>query len=95
VIFEDLECPDCARERPWWRRLADLQIPARAPRLPAPYASVGIRCGRAGPLFDTRARALGNEFRDTVYPPPAGNHERYVAAVCREVRPAHKIDLLL
>jgi len=51
VIFEDLECPDCARRCPARGRAArTYKIPWCA-RLPAPDASLGIRCCRAGALL--------------------------------------------
>jgi len=68
VEFEDLECPDCARANPLLKEAAamyhipwvrhDFVIPGH---VWSPSAAVNAR------WFDTKSKALGDEYRDQVF----------------------------
>jgi len=94
VIFEDLECPDCARAAPLVAEAArTYKIPLVRHDFPLPMHPWAYDAAILARYFDTHSKAMGNEFRDTVF--------RHQLEITREaLRPfaekfaaAHKVDL--
>ena len=68
VIFEDLECPDCARAAPLVAQAArTYKIPLVRHDFPLPMHPWAYDAAVLARYFDTHTKALGNEFRDTVF----------------------------
>jgi len=94
VIFEDLECPDCARAAPLVEEAArTYKIPVVRRDFPlqmhpwAYDAAVLARC------FDTHSKAVGNEFRDTVFKHQLEITKDRLRSFAEKFAAAHKIDL--
>jgi protein-disulfide isomerase len=68
VIFEDLECPDCARAAPLVEEAAKAyKIPVVRHDYPLPKHEWAYDGAILARYFDTHSKALGNQFRDTVF----------------------------
>jgi protein-disulfide isomerase len=68
VIFEDLECPDCARAAPLVEEAAKAyKIPVVRHDYPLPKHEWAYDAAVLARYFDTHSKALGNQFRDTVF----------------------------
>jgi protein-disulfide isomerase len=68
VIFEDLECPDCARAAPLVEEAArTYKIPVVRHDYPLPKHEWAYDAAILARFFDTHSKALGNQFRDTVF----------------------------
>ncbi|HET7208780.1 MAG TPA: thioredoxin domain-containing protein [Terriglobales bacterium] len=68
VIFEDLECPDCARAAPLLQEAArTYHIPVVRHDFPLPMHPWAYDAAVLARYFDTHSKKLGNEFRDTVF----------------------------
>jgi protein-disulfide isomerase len=68
VIFEDLECPDCARAAPLVEEAAKAyKIPVVRHDYPLPKHPWAYEGAIYARFFDTHSKALGNQFRDTVF----------------------------
>ena len=68
VIFEDLECPDCARAAPLVEEAArTYKIPVVRHDYPLPKHAWAYDAAVLARYFDTHSKALGNQFRDTVF----------------------------
>src|SRR6201982_3766380 len=68
VIFEDLECPDCARAAPLVAEASrTYKIPLVRHDFPLPMHPWAYDAAILARYFDTHSKAIGNEFRDTVF----------------------------
>jgi protein-disulfide isomerase len=68
VIFEDLECHDCARAAPLVEEAAKAyKIPVVRHDYPLPKHEWAYDGAILARYFDTHSKALGNQFRDTVF----------------------------
>jgi protein-disulfide isomerase len=68
VIFEDLECPDCARAAPLVEEAArTYKIPVVRHDFPLPMHPWAWDAAILARYFDTHSKVLGNDFRDTVF----------------------------
>src|SRR6202007_2045462 len=68
VIFEDLECPHCARASPLLEEPArTYKIPVVRHDFPLPMHPWAYDAAILARYFDTHSKAMGNEFRDTVF----------------------------
>src|SRR5437660_834897 len=64
VVFEDLECPDCARAYPVvWEAAAAHHIPVVLHDFPLPQHLWSLPAAIWARFFDTKSESLGNEFR--------------------------------
>lgn len=68
VVFEDLQCPDCARAKPL---LAEAQrkynVPLVRRDFPLPMHNYAFQAAVIGRYFDTQSKELGGAWRDYVY----------------------------
>jgi protein-disulfide isomerase len=68
VEFADLQCPDCARANPLLKEAAArYHIPLVRHDFPLPFHSWSTDAAVNARWFDTRGKALGDEYRDQVY----------------------------
>src|SRR5437660_11653247 len=68
VIFEDLECPDCARAAPLLEEAArTYNIPVVRHDFPLAMHPWAMDAAVLARYFDTHSKKIGNEFRDTVF----------------------------
>jgi hypothetical protein len=68
VEFEDLECPDCARANPLLKEAAtNYKIPWVRHDFPLPFHNWSFNAAVNARWFDTKSKALGDEYRDQVF----------------------------
>ncbi|MFZ3213125.1 MAG: thioredoxin domain-containing protein [Terriglobales bacterium] len=68
VVFEDLQCPDCARANPLLEEAArTYKIPVVRYDFPLPMHNWSFQAAILARYFDTKSQKLGDEFRDEVF----------------------------
>jgi protein-disulfide isomerase len=68
VEFEDMECPDCSRANPLLKEAAaKYHIPWVRHDFPLPMHAWSFNAAVNARWFDTRSKALGDEYRDQVF----------------------------
>jgi protein-disulfide isomerase len=68
VMFEDLECPDCARAYPLvWDVAKAHNIPVVLHDFPLPKHPWSFEAAVYARFFDTKSQKLGNDFRGFIY----------------------------
>ena len=68
VEFEDMECPDCARANPLLKEAAgQYNIPWVRHDFPLPMHAWSFKAAVNARWFDTKTKALGDEYRDQVF----------------------------
>ena len=68
VEFEDMECPDCGRANPLLKEAAaKYHIPWIRHDFPLPMHSWSFNAAVNARWFDTKSKALGDEYRDAVF----------------------------
>jgi protein-disulfide isomerase len=68
VVFEDLECPDCARAYPVvWDAANAHKIPVVLHDFPLPRHNWSFRAAVLARFFDTKSQKLGDDYRGYIY----------------------------
>lgn len=68
VVFEDLECPDCARAAPLLEEAAKTyNIPVVRHDFPLAFHPWSFEAAVLARYFDTHSKKIGNEFRDQCF----------------------------
>ena len=68
VVFEDLQCPDCRRAAPLLAEAGrTYKIPVVRHDYPLPMHNWSMQAAVFARYFDTKSKALGNEFRDYIF----------------------------
>lgn len=68
IEFEDMECPDCAAANPVLREAAEhYHIPWIRHDFPLPFHPWSFQAAVYARWFDTKNKALGNEYRDYIF----------------------------
>ncbi len=68
VVFEDLQCPDCARAAPLLQEAVKAyKIPLVRYDFPLPMHNWTFDAHVMARWFDTKSKAIGNEFRDYIF----------------------------
>jgi protein-disulfide isomerase len=68
VVFEDLQCPDCRRAAPLLEEAGrTYKIPVVRHDYPLPMHNWSMQAAVFARYFDTKSKALGNEFRDYIF----------------------------
>jgi len=68
VVFEDLQCPDCARANPLLEEAArTYKIPLVRYDFPLPMHNWSFQAAILARYFDTKSQKLGDEFRSEVF----------------------------
>jgi protein-disulfide isomerase len=94
VIFEDLECPDCARAAPLVAEASrTYKIPLVRHDYPLPMHPWAYDAAILARYFDTHSKAIGNEFRDTVFRHQLEITKERLRPFAEKFAAAHKIDL--
>lgn len=94
VIFEDLECPDCARAAPLVAEAArTYKIPLVRHDFPLPMHPWAYDAAILARYFDTHSKAMGNEFRDTVFRHQLEITKEALRPFAEKFAAAHKVDL--
>ena len=94
VIFEDLECPDCARAAPLIEEASrTYKIPIVRHDYPLQMHPWAYDAAILARYFDTHSKAIGNEFRDTVFKHQLEISKETLRAFAEKFAAAHKIDL--
>ena len=94
IIFEDLECPDCARAAPLVEEAArTYKIPVVRHDFPLPMHPWAYDAAVLARFFDTHSKAMGNEFRDTVFKHQIEITKDTLRVFAEKFAAAHKVDL--
>jgi protein-disulfide isomerase len=94
VIFEDLECPDCARAAPLVEEAArTYKIPVVRHDFPLPMHPWAYDAAILARYFDTHSKSLGNDFRDTVFKHQIEITKDNLRSFAEKYAQSHKIDL--
>jgi len=68
VVFEDLQCPDCARANPLLEEAArTYKIPVVRYDFPLPMHNWSFQAAILARYFDTKSQKLGDELRDLLF----------------------------
>jgi protein-disulfide isomerase len=68
VVFEDMQCPDCARAYPVvWEAAAAHKIPVVLHDFPLPRHNWSFRAAVLARFFDTKSQKLGDDYRGYIY----------------------------
>jgi protein-disulfide isomerase len=68
VIFEDLQCPDCARAYPVvWDAANAHHIPVVLHDFPLPQHNWSFQAAVFARFFDSKSQKLGNDYRGYIY----------------------------
>jgi protein-disulfide isomerase len=94
VIFEDLECPDCARAHPLVEEASrTYKIPIVRYDFPLPQHSWSLDAAILGRYFDSKSAKLGVEFRDEVFKHQPEITKDNLRAFAEKFAAAHKVIL--
>lgn len=94
VIFEDLECPDCARAAPLVAEASrTYKIPLVRHDFPLPMHPWAYDAAILARYFDTHSKAVGNEFRDTVFRHQLEITKETLRSFAEKFAAAHKIEI--
>jgi len=94
VVFEDLECPDCARAAPLVEEAArTYKIPVVRHDFPLQMHPWAYDAAILARYFDTHSKKIGNEFRDTVFQHQLEITKDNLRAFAEKFAAEHKIDL--
>ena len=94
VVFEDLQCPQCARAAPLLAQAAQTyKIPLVQHDFPLPMHNWSMNAAIIARYFDTHSKATGNSFRDYVF-----EHQREIVpdnlrGFAEKFAAEHKIEL--
>ena len=94
VVFEDLQCPDCARAAPLLAEAArTYKIPLVRHDFPLPMHNWSFDAAIFARFFDTKSQKLGDEFRDYIF----SNQPQITRATLRrfaeDFAADHKVDV--
>ncbi len=83
VVFEDLQCPDCARAYPVvWEAARAHKVPVVLHDFPLPKHNWSFDAAVWARYFDTKSQKLGDDFRGFIYSNQVqinpGNLQRFV-----------------
>jgi protein-disulfide isomerase len=68
VVFQDLQCPDCARAHPLLEEAKkDYNVPLVQHDFPLPMHNWSFNAAVIGRYFDTKSKKLGDAWRDYCY----------------------------
>jgi protein-disulfide isomerase len=94
VIFEDLECPDCARAAPLVEEASrTYKIPVVRHDFPLQMHPWAYDAAILARYFDRHSKVLGNDFRDTVFKHQLEITKETLRPFAEKYAAAHRIDL--
>jgi protein-disulfide isomerase len=94
IVFEDLECPDCARAAPLLEEASKTyNIPVVRHDFPLPFHPWSFDAAVFARYFDTHSKKLGNEYRDQCFSHQLEITKDNLRAFTEKFATASKIDL--
>lgn len=95
IEFEDMECPDCARANPLLlEATTKYHIPWVRHDFPLPMHAWSFQAAVNARWFDTKSKALGDEYRNTVFAnQPSITTSDVLAQFTQKFAQAHSIAL--
>lgn len=94
VVFEDLECPDCARAHPLVEEASrTYKIPLVRHDFPLPQHAWSTEAAVLGRYFDSQSAKVGIEFRDEVFKHQPEITKDNLRAFAEKFAAAHKLTL--
>jgi len=94
VIFEDLECPDCARAAPLLEEASKTyNIPVVRHDFPLAFHKWSFEAAVLARYFDTHSKKIGNEFRDQCFAHQLEINKDNLHAFAEKFAAEHKISL--
>jgi protein-disulfide isomerase len=94
IVFEDLECPDCARAAPLLEEASKTyNIPVVRHDFPLPFHPWSFDAAVFARYFDTHSKKLGNEYRDQCFSHQLEITKDNLRAFTEKFATAGKIDL--
>jgi protein-disulfide isomerase len=94
VVFEDLECPMCARTAPLLKQAENTyHIPLVIYDFPLPQHNWSFQAAIFAHYFDSRSQALGHEFRDYIFANQINIDPSNLRGYVERFAAAHKVDL--
>ena len=94
IVFEDLQCPQCARAAPLLNQASQTyKIPLVQHDFPLPMHNWSMNAAIIARYFDTHSKTLGNAFRDYVF-----EHQREILpdnlrSYAEKFATEHKVEL--
>jgi protein-disulfide isomerase len=94
VIFEDLECPDCARAAPLLEEASKTyNIPVVRHDFPLAFHKWSFDAAVLARYFDSHSKKIGNEFRDQCFAHQLEITKDNLHAFAEKFAAEHKINL--
>ncbi len=94
VVFEDLECPDCARAAPLLEEASKTyNIPVVRHDFPLQMHPWAMDAAILARYFDTHSKKIGNAFRDEVFKHQLEINKDNLRAFAEKFGESQKIDL--
>jgi protein-disulfide isomerase len=94
VVFEDLQCPMCARTAPLLQKaVEEYKIPLVVHDFPLPMHNWSYQAALYARYFDSHAQALGYEFRDYIFANQLAINPYNLRSYVERFAAAHKVDL--
>jgi protein-disulfide isomerase len=94
VVFEDLQCPMCARTAPLLQKaVQEYRIPLIVYDFPLPLHNWSYQAAIFAHYFDSRSKELGFEFRDYIFANQMGINPYNLHAYVERFASSHKVDL--
>jgi protein-disulfide isomerase len=94
VVFEDLQCPDCARAAPLLAEAArTYKIPLVRHDFPLPMHNWSFDAAIFARFFDTKSQKLGDEFRDYIFANQPQITRQTLRRFAEEFAANHKVDV--
>jgi len=93
VVFEDLECPMCSRTIPVVEQASKAyKIPIIRHDFPLPMHRWSYQAAIMARYFDTRSRALGDDFRDYIFKNQIEVTPQNLRGYAERFAAEHKVD---
>lgn len=94
VVFEDMQCPDCARAHPLVEEAArTYKIPVVRYDFPLPQHDWSMEAATIARYFDKKSKKLGDEFRTEIFKHQAEITKQNLRPFADKFAAAHKVDL--
>lgn len=94
IVFEDLQCPMCRRTAPLVEQASKTyKIPVIRHDFPLPMHNWSYQAAIIARYFDTRAKSLGNDFRDYIFENQLEVTPQNLRGFAEKFSAAHKVDL--
>ena len=94
IVFEDLECPDCARAAPLVQEAArTYHIPVVIHDFPLPKHPWAFDAAVLARYFDSQSKKLGSDFREQIFQHQVEITPENLRAFADKFATEHKVDL--